>query len=435
MRGDRRGMAENRCDVLVVGAGIIGLSSAYHIKQAHPELSVLIIDRGSAAGQGDTAKSNAALRDTFTSTINRTLARSTIDFYKHVQGDLGFNLNLDMVGYLWLLSGKQAVELEGVEAEMRRQGIRLRTYDMDELSAMIPDLIPQPSSQQSKLMELEGVEKGMFGIDCGTVASELIVKFYETELKKLGVEFQFHTEAKALSLGARKSLDLPGEPFGWQEKRFKQVETDRRPIFADTIVLSAGTRNPLLLDPVGVDCMIKPRKNQLFQLRGATLQRLLATKGFNEQGTIPFTILPKGQVYFRPVWREKSLWVSAHAGFGRPFGLEEEPAAEETYYNLQIYPVLSEYFPCFTNLRPASMWAGFYDVNSLDGTPIVARVENCIITAGLSGSGIMKADAVGRITAALVDNKEEVELYGDQRVSTSEVGLVNRRVEPEKFVI
>jgi len=93
-------MTEKRCDVLVVGAGIIGLSSAYHIKRAHPELSVLIIDRGSAAGQGDTAKSNAALRDTFTSTTNRTLARSTIDFYKHVQSDLGFNLNLDMVGYL-----------------------------------------------------------------------------------------------------------------------------------------------------------------------------------------------------------------------------------------------------------------------------------------------------------------------------------------------
>jgi glycine/D-amino acid oxidase-like deaminating enzyme len=318
---------------------------------------------------------------------------------------------------------------------MRRQGIRLRTYNVDELSAMIPDLVPKPSSQQSRLMELVGVEKGMFGVDCGTVASELIVKFYESELKKLGVEFQFHTEAKALGLGARKSLDLPGEPFGWQEKWFKRVETDRGPISADTIVLSAGTRNPHLLDPVGVDCMIKPRKNQLFQLRGPTLQRLLATRGFNELGSIPFTILPKGQVYLRPVWREKSLWVSAHAGFGRPFRFEEEPAAEETYYNQQVYPVLSEYFPCLTNLRPASMWAGLYDVNSLDGTPIVARVENCIITAGLSGSGIMKADAVGRIAAALLDDKEEAELYGNKRISTFQVRLVNRRVEPEKFVI
>jgi glycine/D-amino acid oxidase-like deaminating enzyme len=146
--------------VLVVGAGIVGLSSAYQIKRTHPNLSVLIIDREAAAGQGDTAKSNAALRDTFTSTVNRTLARSTIEFYKHVQFELGFNLNLDMVGYLWLLSRKQAREFGEVEGEMRRQGTRFRTYEVNEITKMIPDLTPQPATQQSKLMELETIERG-----------------------------------------------------------------------------------------------------------------------------------------------------------------------------------------------------------------------------------------------------------------------------------
>jgi FAD-dependent oxidoreductase domain-containing protein 1 len=428
-------MASKRYDVLVVGAGIIGLSSAYHIKQAHPDISMLIIDRNAAVGQGDTAKSNAALRDTFTSTVNRTLARSTIEFYKHVQLDLGFNLNLDMVGYLWLLSKRQLEELDAVEAEMRKQGTRFRTYEANELATMIPDLAPQPTSQQSKLMELEAVEKGLFGVDCGTVAPELIVNFYENELRRLGVEFQFLTEAQSLELGAKKSLSLDGEPFVWQEKIFKQIQTNKGSISADTIIISAGTRTPLLLDPVGVDCMVKPRKNQLFQVRASSIQRLLNTKGFNEQHTIPFTILPGGEVYFRPVRRESSVWVAAVAGFGRPFGLEEGPVAEEAYYNQQIYPVLSEYFPCFTNLRPMNMWAGLYDVNSLDSTPIVARVENCIITTGMSGSGIMKADAIGRIAAALFDEKDEAQLYGNHSISTSKIRLVNRAVEPEKFVI
>jgi glycine/D-amino acid oxidase-like deaminating enzyme len=162
---------------------------------------------------------------------------------------------------------------------------------------------------------------------------------------------------------------------------------------------------------------------------------LLRTKGFNEHDTIPFTILPKGEVYFRPVKRENCVWVAAVAGFGRGFGLEEEPTAEETYYNQQIYPVLSQYFPCFTNLRPTNKWAGFYDVNFLDATPIIARVENCIITTGLSGSGVMKADAVGRIATALFDDKDEATLYGNRTISTAKVGLTNRAVEPEKFVI
>jgi len=428
-------MPSRRCDVLVVGAGIIGLASAYHIKETHPELSVLIIDRNLAVGQGDTAKSNAALRDTFTSTVNRTLARSTIDFYKHVQEDLSVNLNLDMVGYLWLLSKAQADKVASLEVEMRKQGTRFRTYETDELKAMIPDLIPRPTSQESRLMGLESVEKGLLGIDCGTVAPELIVKFYENELKRLGAEFQLLTEANSLQLAARKSLGLPGEPLVWQEKFFKQIETNRGPILADTIVLSAGTRNPLLLDPLGVDCMIKPRKNQLFQIRGPAIQRLLNTDGFNKLSTIPFTILPKGEVYFRPVKRENSFWIAAVAGLGCPFGLEEEPPAEESYYTGNIYPVLSEYFPCFRNLRPSNMWAGFYDVNSLDSTPIVAKVENCIITAGMTGSGIMKADSVGRITAALYDKKYEAVLFGNRRVPTEKLGLTNRNLEPEQFVI
>lgn len=159
------------------------------------------------------------------------------------------------------------------------------------------------------------------------------------------------------------------------------------------------------------------------------------TKGFNEQNIIPFTILPEGQVYLRPAPRESSLWIAAAVGLGQPFRLEEEPAADESFYTQNIYPVLSEYFPCFTNLRPANMWTGFYDVNSLDSTPIVTRVGNCIITAGLSGSGIMKADSVGRIAAALFDDKDEATLFGNHRISTTKLGLVSRAVEQEKFVI
>jgi glycine/D-amino acid oxidase-like deaminating enzyme len=81
------------------------------------------------------------------------------------------------------------------------------------------------------------------------------------------------------------------------------------------------------------------------------------------------------------------------------------------------------------------MWAGLYDVNSLDATPIVAKVENCIITAGMSGSGIMKADSIGRIAAALLDEKEEATLYGNRTIPTEKLGLVNRSIEPEKFVL
>ena len=52
-------------DVLIVGAGIIGLSTGYYIKSRNPKLNVLIADKLGAAGQGSTAKSVAAFRCIF----------------------------------------------------------------------------------------------------------------------------------------------------------------------------------------------------------------------------------------------------------------------------------------------------------------------------------------------------------------------------------
>jgi hypothetical protein len=47
----------------------------------------------------------------------------------------------------------------------------------------------------------------------------------------------------------------------------------------------------------------------------------------------------------------------------------------------------------------------------------------------------MKADSVGRIAAALFDDKDEATLFGNRRISTTKLGLGDRVVEKEKFVI
>lgn len=422
-------------DVLIVGAGVIGLSTGYHIKQAHPDLSVLIVDRKSAPAQGDTAKSMAAVRDTFTSDVNRLLASSSIEFYKHVQTKLGFDLDLELIGYLWLLSKSQFESFESVASGMREQGIRFKVLEPGEFSGMLPDLMLNPSTDQSKLMGLDSIYKAVHGLDCGTVAPDLIAKFFETEYRKLNGEFQFGVEAKALRVVAQKSLELPGEPYVWQDKSIAGIETAKGPILADVTIVAAGARTAMLFDPIGIDCYMKPKKRQIFQLKGSSLDRLLSTKGFNEENTAPFTILPKGGVYFRPVRGERAFWASAADDVGRAFAFEEEPAAEEAYFTMNIYPILTEYFPCFTNVRPANSWAGFYDINSLDGTPVVDKMDNCILATGMSGSGIMKADSIGRLAAAIYDGKEEATLFGNRTISTARLGLTNRNVGHEQFVI
>jgi len=50
-------------DAVIVGAGILGLSTAYHAKNKHHNAQVLVVDKLNAAGQANTAKSASAFRN------------------------------------------------------------------------------------------------------------------------------------------------------------------------------------------------------------------------------------------------------------------------------------------------------------------------------------------------------------------------------------
>ena len=90
-------------DHIIIGAGVIGASTAYHLKRQRPEAKVLLLDKGSRPGTGNTAKSAALYRNIFSSETSRQLASSSIRYYQ----ELGQKIKLDPVGYLWLFSEDQ----------------------------------------------------------------------------------------------------------------------------------------------------------------------------------------------------------------------------------------------------------------------------------------------------------------------------------------
>ena len=78
-------------DVLVIGAGVLGLSSAYHIKRTNPKLNVTLIDQFSGPAQGNTAKCAGGYRNMLTTDTNIKLAESTIKWFRELQENKGFN--------------------------------------------------------------------------------------------------------------------------------------------------------------------------------------------------------------------------------------------------------------------------------------------------------------------------------------------------------
>ena len=435
---------ESKCDVLVVGAGIMGMASAYHIKSNSPRKEVLVVDRYGAPGQGNTGRSNAMFRNTFSSRDNQILSNASIDFFEHVQNELKIDIGLQKIRYLWLMDEEQLSRSEPYLASMERNGIEVVRHARYDLKRLLPGLTTGfDSDKQADLMSLPSVDGGVFGPKCGRLDPDKLVRFYAGEFSRMGGKLSFNTDVEAIIVGPSKSLGIVGEPFVWQDSRIEGVSTKGSGIIrTEAVVLAGGAWENELLEPIGVECHTKAKKRQLFTIpaKGEKLQSLMHTKGFNALGLLPMVILPKSGVHFKPVSDEEDFWVACEDDFNRPFiDLPEHDLekyqAEPAYFERGIYPILESYFPDFKDARIKSMWAVLYSYNTIDNTPFAFRRDNLIVVGGDSGSGIMKGDSLGRVVDALYRGQGEATLYGEVPYGTAKLGFDKRGIEKEQWVI
>ena len=422
----------------------MGVASAYYLQKNNPDKTILLVDSQPDAGQANTAMSAAAVRNMFASTTNQLLTDTTIDFFRHIQEDLRFNLALHFCGYLWLLSNHQFKDpsVQKWIQRMETNDISYRVIERPELQKSLPGLVAEfPNDEEASLMNLNPVDYALYGSECGVLDPSLLVQFYKEEFLKLSkVKPRFNLTVNKLLLEAKQPLGLPGEPLAWQEKQVTGIQSSEGTFRAERVVLAVGPWTNALLDPVGIPSYVKTKKRQLFIVAASDhpqLEELLFTTKFSDAGFIPFTILPSGGVYFRGVPEEKSFWVGCGDKVGRAYKYnmeDDDYNAERAYYEQSMYPVLIKYFPAFANIRPTNMWAGAY-AYSVDAIPLVYEHSGVIVVTGASGSGIMKADAIARIADAIYRDEKDAQLFGGRTIPSRSLGLTHRKVEIESVII
>ncbi len=419
-------------DVLVVGAGVIGLATAYNILRINSKTSVLIIDKMGDVGQGATAKSAAGFRaELFTSSTNQMLSNTSVNFYLHVQREEGYDLGMELVGYLILRSREQFEDIADIANILEKKGA-LKIYRKAELKNMLKMNYEFDGDEEAEVLGIKNVDYGLFGTKCGYIDADKLAYYYRDRIKEMGGDFQFNTKVERIIVEPEVKLGIPREPRAWQKIKFAGVETNKGPIKAKNLVIAAGGWTNQLLDPIGIDCISKPKKRQIFTFRPKTEEQkaLLNTEGFNEEGILPFTFLPTGH-YIRADKRDGTFWFS-YSDEIRPFSTDDEP--EEKYYYDNIYPIIVKYFPQLEGARVDNMWAGLYMINSVDHNPVVFKRSNMVVATGASGSGILKGDAIGRIAAALVYNEPYADLFGGEKIPSDKLEVIGRSLEVEKFV-
>ncbi len=416
-------------DLIIVGAGISGLSSAYHIKSNNPDLSICVVDRWSTYAQGNTAKSDAAFRDVFTSDTNYKLASSSISFYRDIQKK-GFNLGMHFNGYLFLMD-EESLTSPSVHRLLSK--VNSKIISREEVADL--GIMVEPNREAAEIMKLKNIGGGLVGANCGIMEPDLLASYYVKELEKMGVEFKFNTRVTRLNLAPRSRLNFPGEPFIWQDKIVESVETNNGSMSADQFLLATDVWTNELVKPLGIDSFTQSKKVQVFQIQGDGISKMISRKVTGDEDLFPFTILPSPSIDLRPDPKSKTFWVSYSEGVGSGFTLEENPEADPEYYSNNLYTVLREYVPVFSDSRIMASWAGFYSMNNMDGTYVLEKNLNLSVINGSSGSGIMKADAAGRLAAALFSGDERAKLYGGSEIRIEDLGISRRKVDQETLII
>src|SRR5512133_3488416 len=128
--------------VVIIGGGVVGLSSAYHLASGGLR-DVVLVDRD-ALGSGSTSKAAGGVRAQFSDPVNIALGARSLETFRNFSALFGQEIDLHQVGYLFLLSTPEAVS--AFEANVARQnsfGVPSRMISVDEAHRLSPLISPE----------------------------------------------------------------------------------------------------------------------------------------------------------------------------------------------------------------------------------------------------------------------------------------------------
>jgi FAD-dependent oxidoreductase domain-containing protein 1 len=379
-------------DLIIIGGGIIGGSTLYHLSQLGYQGRVLVLEREDALSKGSTALSAGGFRNIWTTPINMRLTSYSIRKLAGFQEELQFPIGFDQRGYLFCQYAKNLESARTFGEEWRKNGVRIEFLDAREVEQKVPGLragIDHIDPDVNEVLGLEPIAGGVFGPDCGSFDPSAAAQgYFERGIEGLAgrAELRLRTPVSKLRIsdGAYRGVELEDGTF---------LESDK-------VFIAAGAWTNQLLERSGLTGSdlppVIPLKRMLY------ITNFPPIEGFER---IPMTIIDQG-IYFRPEG-PNLLIGKADPETAPGFDI----TADARYYEEQINYVLQERVPGMERCRLMSMWGGLYDTNEVDHNAVIGEhphFPGLLFATGFSGHGAMEAPAAGLAMA-------EVAMYGEYR--------------------
>jgi sarcosine oxidase subunit beta len=359
----------DRAEVVIIGAGIMGLAIAYNLARSHGVRDVVVVDRSYLCG-GASGRNGGGVRAQFSSEENIRLMQESIRLCRAFAGEMKINVWFRQGGYLFLVrseAGRRNLEKSvGVQNEC---GLETRMLTPKEAQRVVPE------------MSLEGVVAASFNPDDGVVFPWPFVWGYAQGAEKLGVDIATFTDV----LGFRTT-----------GKRIDAVVTSRGEIATHRVINAAGAWSPEVARLLGVELPNHPHRHEICSTEPLKywLKPLVAD-------------LSNG-LYFSQSMRGEIVGGISNAAV--PDGLD----MGSSHDFLRLYArALVGTCPVLGSVKVLRQWAGCYDLTP-DANPIVGQVDEVdefYQASGFMGHGFMMAPVIGRLLAQHVAERTELPMF------------------------
>jgi sarcosine oxidase subunit beta len=363
-------------DVVIVGAGVIGASTAFHLAQAGVR-SVIVVERRHI-GAGATGKSGALVRTHYTNEPETRLAFESLRYFQHwrelVGGDCGFR----PVGLLVFVPAEYLDHLRANVAMHRSVGVNTSVITAEEARELDPSL---------------------YVGDVTHVAYEPESGYADPN----GTAYGFMRAATAR--GVRLWLDTEVTGVTTVGPRVTGVTTSRGPIASPAVIIAAGAWANSLFARLGIDLGLVP-----------VLGRIAIFRWAYERSERHLTYIDHvNRTWARPIDGNCTL-IGVHDPRGEPEGDPDRfsQAVTPDYIELCRQKLVAR-FPVMQHSSVRGNWQCIM-MRSPDSRPLIGRLpqyDGLYCMAGDSGTSFKTAPAIGKCLAELVTvgKAETMDLY------------------------
>jgi sarcosine oxidase subunit beta len=344
-----------RASVVIIGGGVMGLSTAYHLARAGVT-DIVLLERGEF-GSGSTCKAAGGVRAQFSDAVNIELGWRSLKTFETFRESFDQEIDLRQVGYLFLLETADHVEAFEKNVALQNEiGVPSRMIEVAEAKALSP------------LIRTEGLLAAAFSPTDGHCTPESVVGGYARAARRAGARLERNCAVTAIMSDGGT---------------IAEVVTERGSIATNTVICAAGAWSKDLGDMVGVQLPVEPLRRQIL-----TTQPM---PGLDPH--TPFTIDFCTSFYFHGEGQGLLL------GMSDPHETPGFKLSQSDAWLAGLGDAIERRAPAISEVGLGAGWAGLYEMtpdhNALVGE--ADEVSRFLYATGFSGHGFLMGPAVGEV--------------------------------------